>query len=233
MKVFLLTTIFFLITFFSRPPAVLAATTISFDPENIIPKQGEIFNLNLKINTNEPIVGADINFSYEPGTLEFLQISQGEFWNNPQILLNTIDSRVRSAVFSIFNYPGKTGNGNLIRLKIRFIGQNPGISRITVEPTSILASVQGKKIPFSCNPAVVTLLAVSEKMTISPTFTVDPPPPQTTSPTTTFSAEPKITVESVPALPPSQKSPSGILKLIALLFLLFGTLVLIASKKII
>lgn len=233
MKVFLLTTIFFLITFFSRPPAVLAATTISFDPENIIPKQGEIFNLNLKINTNEPIIGADINLSYEPSALELLQISQGEFWSNPQVLLNTIDPKTSSAVFSLFNYPGKAGSGNLVHLKIRFIGQNPGISRITVEPTSILASVQGKKIPFSCNPAVITFLTVSEKMTISPTLAVDTPPPQTTSPTTTSSAEPKITVESVPALPISQKSPSGILKLIALLFLLFGTLALIVSKKII
>lgn len=172
-------------------------TILSLTPQSIKKQGGSTFSLEIKIKTEEKILGADIDLVFNPELLEILQITPAGFFPNPQILVNKINSQDGLINFSIFSYPPQQKEGTIATLTIKVKNNAAQSTQIKFQPSTALATVGIKKINFQTNSATIEIIPSKSQPTlsISPTaFTSPPLPPPTISPLPSRTQKPNFLV---------------------------------------
>lgn len=206
-----------------QPCPVSAKGNLFFRPGNINTAVGERFVLELMLETDEPVVGLDLDLSFDPALIAITKVLPSTFFKNPQIATNTIKEGV--ITFSIFSREPKAGSEGVISLEGKILLSNFSSTMIAVKTDSVLAGLNGKKIAITQSTAAI---APSLTQTVSPQ-----PTPETTltlSPETPNQNEPTIFVEESNLPTPAVKATLPQLTKIALLLLLLGAVALFIIK---
>lgn len=213
-------------------PAVASAkTSLLFNPASVTKPPGELFNLELKINTDEPITAADLNITFDPKTVQIVKITPGSFFPAPQILIDTIDKEKGAVAFSVFSLEEKLGNNSLLSLTLKTLKNDYSSSALKMENTSIIAGKNGKKIKPAAAQAVIF---PQDSSTPEVSQTPEPTAPaHTTVFPTSEAKQPTIILADQPTpLPPESKNTnSELLKILGLVLLVGGLAALIGLKK--
>ena len=215
----------------SFPGTAEAKTVLLFNPDRVEKPQGEFFNLELKINTDEPVSAADLNFSFDPAIVQMIKITPGSFFSAPQILVDTIDNEKGAVAFSIFSLEEKLGNDTLLSLTLKTLKNDYSSSVVKLENTSIIAGKNGKKIkPLSVQAVILPQDSLTPEVSRSaePTTFVN-----ITSSPTSDAKQPTIILADQPTpFPLEAKNTSGeLLKILGLILLVGGLAALIGFKK--
>ena len=219
-------TIAFLGVFLRSPVAISAKTSLLFNPNSATKPPGELFNLELKINTDEPISAADLFISFDPSIVQVVKITPGSFFPAPQILIDSIDKEKGAVAFSVFSLEEKLGNDSLLSLTLKTLKNNYSSSSVKLEATSIIAGKNGKKIKPLAAQAVISPSEVSQT-----------PMPTASALTTVFptseAKQPTIILADQPTPLPLEESDTSnqLLKILGLILLVGGLAALIGFKK--
>lgn len=193
-------------------------TTLSIQPASSSRNIGDLFALEIKINTAEKILGADIDLTYDPTILEAQKISPGNFFPNlPLILTNNIDAQKGLINLSLFSYPTQEGNATLATILFKALRETTQSANVNFEPTTALATAGDQKILFAITPATVE---ISPKLISGGTLV--PKPLSTSTPGAIALPSPYLS-------PSPAKTPtlSRIIKPLGILFFIGGIILLI------
>lgn len=215
----------------SFPAVASAKTSLLFNPASVTKPPGELFNLELKINTDEPIIAADLNISFDPNIIQVVKITPGSFFPAPQILIDTIDKEKGTVAFSVFSLEEKLGNDSLLSLTLKTLKNNYFSSAVKMETTSIIAGKNGKKIKPAAAQAVI-----SPQDSSTPEVSRTPEPTASANVTvfpTSEAKQPTIILadQPTPLLPEAKNTSSELLKILGLILLVGGLAALIGFKK--
>lgn len=239
------------LTVLAKP--VLAKTDVVVSPPSLQLAVGQPTNVDIKLETTVSLLGADLVIKYDPTTVTVEKIEAGGFWQNPQVLINKIDTTAGKIYFSVFSYPASLGNGNLAKLTIR--QNNTNGSTLALDNLSLLAGENGQKITYTTQGGVIS--ALGQTPTVIPTNSppssriptaatspnptanlgVTQPPievsAQVASVSPTVEAGPVIVLEAspTPVTVGAKVSTGFTLQLVALFLLIFGTLLFFTFKK--
>lgn len=191
-------------------------TTLSFQPPSSSKQVGELFALEVKLTTLEKILAADIDISFNPELVETQKVTPADFFNNPQILTNEIDTRKGLIKLSLFSYPERQAAATIAVITFRALKETTASAQIKFEPTTVLATVGTKKIIFKTAPAVI---GISPKITILL-------PSQVSLPTTNISPAFFITPTPTPA-PPKPSLAAKLVKPVGTLLIISGAILFI------
>lgn len=233
--------------FLSQARTVQAKTELKFDPAqlNLTPNQTTTVNLNISSTVN--IFGTDLIIKYDPTAIIIDKVTPGGFWQQPQVLINQNDSSTGKVALSVFHYPARLGNGSVITLSLRPIGNKN--STISLDKLTTFALEKGQKVDYTAdemsivitNPTVTTIPTGKVVPTSLPTSFVsqgtDSSPVNIGATVATTASEtqngPTIILEQspTPIVESTKASSSFILQIVALFLLIFGTLAFFTFKK--
>lgn len=155
-----LTFILFCLGFlFGTGQKIIAQTTLSLEPATVKGPIGNIVTLDVVVNTNQKLLGADLDLSYDPALLEVQKISGAGFLTNPQVIINRINSQEGKLFLSLFGFPGQSGTGNLATIQLKTLKETNGPTKLSFDPTTVLAASGGEKISFTSSPANLEALS--------------------------------------------------------------------------
>lgn len=191
-------------------------TIISLQPSAIKKQVGETFAVEIKLSAPEKILGVDIDLIYDPKILEVQKVNPADFFPNPQILTNETDAKNGTIKFSIFSYPIQQGNATIATILFKSIGQTTQSAQIQFAPSTTVATVGERKVPFKTSPASIDII------TKAPTSI----PSKFAPPTQNLTVSPFLTPTEIPLSPKSTASRS-LVKPLGILLLLVGVGVLV------
>lgn len=123
---------------FIQTPEVKKTTTLSLTPENILVKKGAETYIAIIVNTNEDLVSAvEIMLSYDPKIIEVVDITEGSFFDNPNVLEKTINQIKGSVTYTIGGLKAKQGEEAIVKLKMK--GLKKGKSTLNLEGSQVAA----------------------------------------------------------------------------------------------
>jgi len=174
--------------FFSKSALAENLTTLSLSPSSSQKQVGSTFALEIKINTGEKILGADIDLAYNPEILEVVKITPADFFANPQVLTNLIDQKEGLINLSIFSFPPQLGTATIATLTLKAIKEATQSTQIKFQSSTTLATIGAKEILFQTIPASIQILPVKTQITFpsppsSPPQSLLPSPFATPTPT--------------------------------------------------
>lgn len=227
----LLTTIILGFLLLAFPSVALAKVSFLFNPGSVTKPPGEIFNLELKINTDEPVIAADLNLTFDPKIIQVIKITPGSFFPAPQILADTVNKEKGLIAFSVFSLEEKQGNDSLLSLTLKTLNNDYTSSVIKLENTSVVAGKNGKKI----KPVAVQAV-ISPQGELTSEVTQSPEPTTlvltTVSPTSEAKQPTIILADQLTPIPLEGSNPSNqLLKLLGLILLVGGLAALVGFKK--
>jgi hypothetical protein len=111
---------------------------------NVAVRPGEILHIPFTVTAGEQATSADIDFSYNPQILRFVEVSKTALSAEFEIIVNAQEGRVRAAAYSIT--PVKD-SGDLLSLVFEVIGQKnqPGTITLNRFQVNNLAVKQGSR----------------------------------------------------------------------------------------
>lgn len=119
---------------FQKPTISLRATTsLSLSPKESIKYLNDVFQMEILIDTGKNVVsGVELYLFFDPEKLEVENVEPGNFFENPNILLNETDQEEGAISFALGTFSPKSGVGSLATLTFRAIGVTP-----ETQPTTI------------------------------------------------------------------------------------------------
>lgn len=116
----------------------IATASINFNPSELTVYQNEELKIGILLKSEAKIVGADLNFKFNPTTLEIKQIKPGNFFSSPQEIKKTIDVEKGEIFYSLGSLSSQKGEGVLMELI--FKAKKPGTTEVSLaEGTQIAA----------------------------------------------------------------------------------------------
>lgn len=213
--------IFFLFFFFLTPVNAQAETQLVLYPSSIKKQPGEMFAIEIRISGDEQILGTDLDIKYDPVVLEAQKTSPGDFFTEPQILTNQIDTKNGLIKYSIFSYPPRRGSGTVAVITFKALKEISQPVEIAFAPTTTVSGVGERKIAFKTASSLLEIVKKSALPTLNQSFApseaVSPTPFQTPTPT------------------PTPKKPNFLLsiaKILGTILLLGGVLILVFTLTI-
>lgn len=118
---------------------------------NFIPLQktvrvGESFLVEVEVNGQEELIGADLFLRYNPQTLALLKITPGDFFSSPVELSKKIDHREGKIFYAIGSFSTAKGEGKILVLE--FKAEKPGESFLNLQPESSIVGFKQEKLSF-------------------------------------------------------------------------------------
>ena len=118
------------------------ATTITLNSSDPSPAVGEQFTISANVDSGEnEVIAAELYFEFDPTKIEILDVVNGSFFLNPEVIGPTIDNSNGNVDYVTFILPGSdsvTGVGTLVNLSIR--AKAPGTAVISLSPDSIVGA---------------------------------------------------------------------------------------------
>lgn len=221
--------------FFCSTSSIWAKASLSLNPSSSKAKTWDVISFELKLSTTEIIEGVDLKLSFNPNFIEINNVKAGGFLTNPSLLANSVDKKNGTIIFSVFTYPGKSGEGILLTFEAKILKEIISSLQLKIEPSSIIAGENGKKVEFvSATALIESLAALSPKPSpnnapSTPVVTINP----TATATSSGATKPTIMVENSPTpefTAATVNSPNFLPKVAAFLILV-GVLILIVQRK--
>ena len=173
------------------------ATTLAFNPGSVSKNVGDIFSLDIQIDTGGNNVAiSELHLTYDASILEALSITNG-----PAAPLIAASGVVGSGTASISvraesSTKPITGTGTIAIVRFRALGPTTTPVKITFDPTTTFVSGLGESKPnvlVNTTPATITIRGATPSPTqtasaASPTVTITPTPTSTSSAEATSSA---------------------------------------------
>jgi len=210
----------------SNPSVINAASGLSINPTSVSKRVGELFPLEIRLETNETIVGLDLNISFDPNLIDITKVTPGSYFVNPQILTNSVDKNKGLIAYSVFSYPGKPGADSLVNLEVKLLSSEFVSTSITIEKSSVVSGSAGKKINATLGQTAVSPLKldIPTQTSTKPSSTSSPGETTKLSPTPTASAT-QPTIFLVDQITPSAEkggSKSNLLSKLASVLIVVG-----------
>lgn len=173
------------------------ATSLSFTPSNLSKKVGDVFSLDISIDTaTNQVVAAEIHITYDPTKLEAETITNGPLF--PNILaagtVQSGEASITVGALSTTNPIKGTGTVAVVRFKALAATTSP-IS-IRFNPATFVGSLGegANNVLINSSPATVSITTTNQQ-TANPTATPSPTvrPSGATTPTPTSSSSTTLT----------------------------------------
>lgn len=174
------------------------ATVLSVSPATVEKTVGDIFNINIQIDTGDnQVVGADLYLSFNSLVLEALTITPGGFFDSPQELTKNIDNQTGKIVYSLGSFTPKQGLG--ILASISFKAKSEGTSSLAFDSGTSVAGIGETEALQNTIPGSITVVVAEATPTPTPTPTpTSPPGTPTPTPTSPPGTTPTPTSEPTP-----------------------------------
>lgn len=170
---------------------------------------GDEITLRVQIDTADPVFSGDVQISFNPGLLEMLRISEGDFFTGGVILAQDIDNiagQLRYSYSLLGNAEQPSGLGTFVRITFRALGE--GDARISVRRatfSSISLDEDGlpspsTPVPVNLAETLISIRAASESGAADPVPQVIEPEPATLQAATPEPATPQASTGIEPTL---------------------------------
>lgn len=107
-------------------------TTLSFVQPIQNTQSGQIFDLNLKIDTGQnTVTGVEFTLQYDPKFISIESITPSGFYEKPTVLINQKNNSLGTYKFAVGSMDPKKGNGSLVNVRVKTI--NPGSSQVSFQ----------------------------------------------------------------------------------------------------
>jgi len=112
--------------------------SLSFNPRNLTIHQNEELKIEILLKSENPIVGADLDFKFDPIILEIKQIKPGNFFSKPQEIKKIIKAEKGEIFYSLGSFSSQKGEAVLAELI--FKAKKPGATEVSlIKGTQIAA----------------------------------------------------------------------------------------------
>ncbi len=116
----------------------IARASIDFHPSQLVIHQNEELKIEILFKSENPIVGADLNFKFDPTILAIKQIKPGHFFTQPWEIKKIIKAEKGEIFYSLGSFSPQTGEEVLAELI--FKAKKSGVTEVSlVEGTQIAA----------------------------------------------------------------------------------------------
>lgn len=199
------------------------SSTITLNSSDPTPKVGEQFTISANIDTGgNSVIASELYFEFDSAKLEVLDVVNGSFFLNPEVIGPTIDNDAGKVDYVTFILPGvepSTGVGTLINLSVR--AKAAGTAVVSLSPDTIVGATQenaqnvlvssfpitidvqpaggvggGNQVPTS-TPVPTTTVAPTVTTAVTPT-PISGTSSSTVIPTSVFSTVTPTTAEGLP-----------------------------------
>jgi general secretion pathway protein D len=125
----------------AAPPASTGSTSLRLDPPNLGQTVGSTFTIQVIANNAQDVYSAPMQISYDPRTLQFVSISNGDLLSRdgqPVALVHREETDSGIVQANATRPPGSGGiNGNGSLYMITFRAKAPGDSQVTIVRPSL------------------------------------------------------------------------------------------------
>jgi hypothetical protein len=128
-------------SFPEQPPSFedkVAHAAINFNPPQLAIHQNEELKIEILLKSENPIVGADLNFKFEPTILEIKQIKPGNFFSKPQEIKKIINAEKGEIFYSLGSFSSQRGEAVLAELI--FKAKKPGTTEVALDEGTQIAA---------------------------------------------------------------------------------------------
>lgn len=164
------------------------ATTLFLSPDTRSWNVGEIFNVNVNVNTGgNQITSVDLVLNFDPAILEVINIIPGTFLPSPTEIQKNINNATGSITYSFYTTRENAKSGEGVLAVISLKGKAAGISALTFSPQTVISALQeDQNVLTGATGGTYTISGgVSPTPTPTPTGGLTPTPTSALTPTST------------------------------------------------
>ncbi|MCL5095916.1 MAG: cohesin domain-containing protein [Patescibacteria group bacterium] len=113
---------------------------LNFNPRELTVYQNQELKIEVLLESEAKIVGADLNFQFDPTILEIKEIKSGNFFSGPQEIKKIIETEKGRIFYSLASFSPRAGKGILAELI--FTPKKPGSIEISLTKETQIAAVK-------------------------------------------------------------------------------------------